>query len=388
MLKKPLDYENLKNFTVKLRAQDQGSPPKFSDTTLRVVVTDADDQNPKFLRDSYNGELPPDSTIGEIKVSPEPIRAVDQDVGLRSPLEYSINPSPESRYFSINPASGIVRLTTPLSSLDLQYAVTLVIKATQTDNPDRYALSTLIVTRKGVKQIDAPLAFLQNKFATKAREDLGIGSRILALPTNKAGKTLTYKILDNEQAQYFSIGSHGELVLKKALDYERRTKHTFNVFATDGTFNATTEVLVDVLDINDWEPRFRQSHYEFIIPKDMLQTSDPVVLGKLEAADGDRSGDKITLHLKGPMASLFTVDTKGMLWLRGERPNVTTAHFLAIATDSGLPPRSTSVPVTVNLEAPQVAQSSWAPGVLATFGIVLGLFIMVILAMSTYIYKQ
>lgn len=78
VLRKALDYETLKNFTVKLRAQDQGTPPKFSDTTLRVVITDADDQNPKFLREAYTGELPPDGTIGEIRIQPEPVRAFDQ----------------------------------------------------------------------------------------------------------------------------------------------------------------------------------------------------------------------------------------------------------------------------------------------------------------------
>lgn len=78
VLKKSLDYESLKNFTVTLRAQDQGSPPKFSDTTLRVIVEDADDQNPKFVRDSYRAELLPDGRIGELKILPEAIKAVDQ----------------------------------------------------------------------------------------------------------------------------------------------------------------------------------------------------------------------------------------------------------------------------------------------------------------------
>ena len=57
VLKKNLDYETLKNFTIKLRAQDQGIPPKFSDTFLRITINDADDQNPKFLRETYYGEL-------------------------------------------------------------------------------------------------------------------------------------------------------------------------------------------------------------------------------------------------------------------------------------------------------------------------------------------
>lgn len=78
VLKKSLDYEALKNFTVLLRAQDQGTPPKFSDTTLRVIVEDADDQNPKFIRDSYRAELPPEGRTAELKILPEPLKAVDQ----------------------------------------------------------------------------------------------------------------------------------------------------------------------------------------------------------------------------------------------------------------------------------------------------------------------
>lgn len=109
VLKKSLDYEMIKNFTIKLRAQDQGSPPKFSDTTLRVVVTDADDQNPKFLRDSYTAELPSNG-ISQIRVNPEAIQAIDQDEGIRAPLEYTINPSPEAKYFSIDRNSGVIRL--------------------------------------------------------------------------------------------------------------------------------------------------------------------------------------------------------------------------------------------------------------------------------------
>lgn len=115
VLKKSLDYEFIKNFTIKLRAQDQGSPPKFSDTILRVVVIDADDQNPKFLKDSYSAELPSNG-IGQLKINPEPIQAVDQDEGIRAPLMYSINPSPEAKYFSIDSSNGVIRITEPLPS--------------------------------------------------------------------------------------------------------------------------------------------------------------------------------------------------------------------------------------------------------------------------------
>lgn len=142
-----LDYEQLKNFTVKLRAQDQGTPPKFSDTFLRVFITDADDQNPKFTYESYTSEFPPIGKIGRLRVYPESVRAYDQDEGLQAEIRYSINPSPESRYFSINPKTADIDLIT---SFDVQ-KVTLVIKATQVDNKDRYALATLSVMREGAK---------------------------------------------------------------------------------------------------------------------------------------------------------------------------------------------------------------------------------------------
>lgn len=79
VLRKSLDYEQLKNFTITLRAQDQGTPPQYSDTNLQIIINDADDQNPKFLKDSYFGELPlQQNRLGELKIRPESIKAVDQ----------------------------------------------------------------------------------------------------------------------------------------------------------------------------------------------------------------------------------------------------------------------------------------------------------------------
>lgn len=151
VLRKPLDYELMHNFTVTLRAQDHGTPPKSSDTTLRVIIEDADDQNPKFLSDSYRAELPNETFVGELKVLPESIKAVDQDEGLRAPVQYAILPSSESRYFSIGARNGVVSVVAPLGGLTMLHAVTLVIRATQINNADRYALTTLVVTAKEVR---------------------------------------------------------------------------------------------------------------------------------------------------------------------------------------------------------------------------------------------
>lgn len=298
VLKKPLDYEQTKNFTVRLRAQDQGTPPKFSDTTLKIMIIDADDQNPKFKYESYRGELPPNGKVGRVKVYPEAIRAYDQDEGIQALIQYSISSSPDARFFSINPKTADIDLITPAPNSLTAHPITLVIRATQTDNKDRYALATLVISSgENLPNVKPPstapvnantipnlnnvntannvnknqnnfatstntvptrtsaLAFLQSKFETKVHEDTLAGTRILALPTNKPEKYLQYTILEKEQNDYFLIGKLGEVVLKRSLDYEKYTKHVFNVMASDELNNATTQVIVNVENVNDWEPR-------------------------------------------------------------------------------------------------------------------------------------
>lgn len=229
VLRKPLDYETVKNFTLILRAQDRGTPPKYSDTTLDVIIIDADDQNPKFLHESYWAELPTDNRIGELKVAPEPIRATDQDEGILAPIRYSIMNSPESRFFDINARTGILSLRLPLNQLEA-HSITLVVRATQVDNNDRYALTTVMISRKDTqrnRQYDA-LSFLQTRYYARVSEDTSIGSRLMALPTNKPGRSIQYYVLSDDAAKMFRIGLLGEVVLQSPLDYENQTKYTFS----------------------------------------------------------------------------------------------------------------------------------------------------------------
>lgn len=337
VLRKPLDYETIRNFTLTLRAQDQGNPPRYTDTTLDVIIIDADDQNPKFIRDSYWAELPIDGRVGELKILPESIRAVDQDEGILAPIRYSIMNSPESRFFEINARSGVITLKVPLGQMDLVHSITLVIRATQVDNNDRYALTTLIVSRKDAqernRQYDG-FSFVQSKFYARVNEDIGIGSRLMALPTNRPGRAVQYYIMNHEASKMFRIGPLGEVILQKPLDYENQTKHIFQVMGSDGVSNGTTEVVIDVLDVNDWEPRFRETTYDFSIPKS-VDPHRPFPLGKLEAADGDRF-DKINLDLKGAYSDYFQVDPDGMVWLKPNAPNISVMHLVATATDTGL----------------------------------------------------
>jgi hypothetical protein len=431
-LKKSLDYEQMKNFTVKLRAQDQGNPPKFSDTFLRVFITDADDQNPRFNYESYTAEFPSNGETGRLRVYPESIRAWDQDEGIQAEIRYSINPSSESRYFSINPKSGDIDLITPFDT----QKTTLVIKATQIDNKDRYALATLTVMRDGAKREQAMrndqsiqtiqvqgtsstnlhpvnidvattsimtstsssspsspsyksrLQFIQPKFEARVREDVPAGARLIALPTNKPSERyIKYSILDESQTDIFEIGQFGEVILKRSLDYEKAIRHLFRVFASDGVNNATCQVIIDVINVNEWDPRFRQPYYRFKFPmKEIENVSVPVALGKVEAADGDRN-ENINFNLRGQYSQHFAIDKSGVIWLKDpiEGMRKKEVSLIATATDSGQ--RSVSVPVTLTMD-PEVAPSTMSTSLLGILAALFMCFILIVLLISIMVYKR
>ncbi|XP_006625120.1 protocadherin Fat 4 isoform X2 [Apis dorsata] len=400
VLRKPLDYETLANFSVDIRAQDQGNPPKSSATTLYVNVIDADDQNPAFQSDQYKILVPRNiKTRKTLKVDPMAIKAMDQDVGINAPVKYTIQGG-ILPFLTLNPETAEVAITRPLYEHELLSPATIVVKATQLDNPDKYALSTIVVSRETDWNVEPtaggrlPVKFIRRDHQTTIPENTPPGSVLLTTGVNKLDSNLRFWLVGAiEDLERFSITNSGELILKGTLDYERRVQHSFLVRVTDGHHNDTSRVNVSVEDVNEWEPRFRHPRYEF----HAATSREGSIVGKLEAADGDRD-DKISLSLRGPDARSFEIRDNGELILRSVATvNGSLARLVAVASDSGRPPRSSMIPVIVHVPnsgslpiAARAAPAWLGSSVLlvAVFGAVLGLLGVIILVLILYIYKN
>ncbi|KAF3428479.1 hypothetical protein E2986_00275 [Frieseomelitta varia] len=428
VLRKPLDYETLANFSVDIRAQDQGNPPKSTTTTLFVNVIDADDQNPAFQSDQYKILIPRSIrtkwkglSLGIqiqmrriLKVDPAPIKAMDQDVGINAPVQYTIQGG-ILPFLTLNPETAEVAMTRPLYEHELLSPATIV--ATQIDNPDKYALSTIVVSREEDWIVEPtaggrlPVKFIRRDHQTSIPENTPPGSVLLTTGVNKIDSNLRFWLVGAiEDLERFSITNSGELILKGTLDYERRVQHSFLVRVTDGHHfllltlllnisqclnlqNDTSRVNVSVEDVNEWEPRFRHPRYEF----HAATLREGSIVGKLEAADGDRN-DKVSLSLRGPDARSFEIRDSGELILRSAATiNGSLARLVAVASDSGRPPRSSMIPVIVHIPnsgslpiAARAAPAWLGSSVLlvAVFGAVLGLLGVIILVLILYIYKN
>ncbi|CAG9576339.1 unnamed protein product [Danaus chrysippus] len=353
VVRRPLDYETTTNLTVRLRAQDGGAPPRHNDTTLTIDVLDADDQNPAFTHEHYSALIPEDAREGTVlETSPGPVSAYDQDRGINAPVTYSVrgSPSPADNHTSLvrlHKDSGQLTVTRDLLRASLP--ATIVIQATQVDNPDRYSLATLSVSRAGSESVSFP----RRSYSVSIREDAAPGTVLLSLDARGQGP-LQYFVSDRSFLQQFAISEEGEVVLRRALD--RLVRHyDYQVMVTDGRTNDTAHINMSVSAVNEWEPRFKHAQYSFVVERPAGEGR--VRVGRLHVYDGDPE-DRVSVRVAGPRAGDVTVDDEGDVFVSAAALRdlpADTMHLVATAVDSGTPPRQSSVPLSVRVSPPAPA---------------------------------
>nr|XP_050043071.1 protocadherin-16-like [Dermacentor andersoni] len=399
LLMDKLDHETLPKFTITLRAQDQGNPPQSSHTTLVVVVHDADDQNPRFKAESYFVQLHNNTRLGApLDVKPSKIEAEDPDEEIKAPIKYTFNSDAnEYSYFDLHPQTGHVSLVRPLPE-GFALPVTLVVRATQHDNPDRFALTTLTLTADRFPPHE--LHFLQEDYEARVMESTPPGQTLLTLQTtrsaaDKGGIRFELIIDGNEDAAAFTIHDSGELILAQSLDYETKQFYALKVLATDGKHSDVARVKVSVLDVNDNDPQFSEPRYSFTLT-DLDAVHQGALVGRVEASDAD-AGDSVQLAIDGPSARLFTINNQGEVRIRDlEYLNSSRSHLVVVATDSGVPPRKSTVLVEVQFpEALVLRSSALAPRrdegsfvLMTIFGALLGSLLLIIITLTLYILKN
>lgn len=103
--------------------------------------------------------------------------------------------------------------------------------------------------------------------------------------SKKSNTTINYPENANELFDIFS--NSGWLFLKKTLDREVQDRYELIVLVSDNgtpSATATTSVLINVLDVNDHDPRFIRELYEFSVEENMRRGA---IVGVVQAKDAD-----------------------------------------------------------------------------------------------------
>ncbi|XP_052071158.1 protocadherin-like wing polarity protein stan [Mytilus californianus] len=259
--------------------------------------------------------------------------------------------------FIINQLTGEITVSAT-TGLDYDNDVhSYMLQVLATDNGSPKLTGTAVVEVDVHNKNDNSPSFSNKTYTFKVMEDAPVLTMVgIIQASDKDGDDLKYSIASNTPgiAYYdeFSLESDtGLLTLKSSLI--DKTKITFTVQAKDSNKTGTATVIVNVIDVNNHPPMFKQKVYY----RDVAENDDNFTVTTVQATDKDNSpGNKnISYSIGSPWNTNFTVDSKtGKVKVKGhlDRELVDDSGlitFVVMATDQGNPPLTGAAEVTVKV---------------------------------------
>ena len=255
---------------------------------LTVSIGDVNDNSPVFTSTLYSVSVSESVAVGSQVVQ---VLAHDRDAGTNAQVRYTISGGNQARIFTINENTGVITLS---GSLDFETAevYNLIVTAQDFGSPSLSSSAFAVITV--TDENDNPPIFMPDSDVVEWDEDIPIGTLLYpARATDIDGNMqLVYSIFGN-QSRLFSVSTAtGDVILEGNLDFEEATSHTIFIVASDGVFNASLELTIIVLDVNDNPPVFVQSMYNISVAENVTIGEDLLTeLQPLQVVDLDGSSN-------------------------------------------------------------------------------------------------
>ncbi|XP_055018848.1 protocadherin-15a [Boleophthalmus pectinirostris] len=361
LLGKPLDRETTDQYRLIVTASD-GNPGGTSTTTVDIVVTDVNDNDPQF-----NVTTPLNFTVREeaANLFVGQVTATDPDAGANGQVRYRIVSHPD--LFTISP-NGTISTLVPLDR-ELRNQYSLVVEASDGAEVPRRTTLTITILVSDID--DNSPAFSQLNYVVNVPENSPVGTIILNLTAVDADlfSNVTYRIKTESAKQLFSLNPiTGELAVLQTVDFENLAalglgaSYSFQVEAVDqaGVMPpGEATVTVRITDMNDFAPIFSQDLYKGMVAPNAEKGT---VITTVFAEDQDPPGTPASFvrytvdHDLSPYSgSIFDVEeltgrivTKVNL---NEQPSVTFKLYV-IAYDDGEPVKTNTTLVEITVLQP------------------------------------
>ncbi|XP_074529698.1 protocadherin gamma-A4-like isoform X15 [Halichoeres trimaculatus] len=139
------DYEQIKDFKFRVKAQDGGSPPLSSNVTVKMVIQDQNDNPPQVLYPVQTGGsvvaemVPRTADVGYLVTK---VVAVDVDSGQNAWLSYKLQKATDRALFEVGLQNGEIRTIRQVSDKDaVKQRLTVIVE----DNGQPSRSATVIV---------------------------------------------------------------------------------------------------------------------------------------------------------------------------------------------------------------------------------------------------
>ncbi|XP_040903715.1 protocadherin beta-16-like isoform X10 [Toxotes jaculatrix] len=139
------DYEQIKDFHFRVKAQDGGSPPLSSNVTVKILIQDQNDNPPQVLYPVQTGGsvvaemVPRSADVGYLVTK---VVAVDVDSGQNAWLSYKLQKATDRALFEVGLQNGEIRTIRQVSDKDaVKQRLTVIVE----DNGQPSRSATVIV---------------------------------------------------------------------------------------------------------------------------------------------------------------------------------------------------------------------------------------------------
>ncbi|XP_028404999.1 cadherin-23-like isoform X3 [Dendronephthya gigantea] len=279
---KRLDRESVHTHSLVVSAKDHGTPSLSSNATVKIDVSDTNDENPVLIVDRTIFEIMENATNGTVVAK---FNATDADLGKNAKIGYRIVSGNSDGVFDINNQTGELFIVKGLNHESVQQ---YKIGIQAYDNGVPSLQSNIKVITINVQDTNDNLPFFPEKSVSlSVLENENSGSKVGSIKASDADASALfyYYIIGGTGADVFALDEEsGEVTTKKVLDRERNS--TYYIYVAVFNSKQTPEyiatlkppegsrrkrsvvenniqlVTITISDTNDNEPYFKENFYK------------------------------------------------------------------------------------------------------------------------------
>ncbi|XP_015200505.1 protocadherin-10 isoform X3 [Lepisosteus oculatus] len=258
----PLDRENIDSYTITVVAKDKGSPSLATSKSIKVQVSDENDNSPRFTQPIYDVYVTENNVPGAYIYA---VSAVDPDVGQNAYISYSIlecdiQGMSVFTYVSINSENGYLYA---LRSFDYEQLrdFSFMVQAKDSGSPELSSNATVNVIivdqNDNAPSVIAPLGKngTAKEHLPRSAEPGYLVTRIVAMDADDGDNArLSYSILrGNEMGMFRMDWRTGELRTARRVSSKRDPHHPYDLLIEvrdhgQPPLSSTASVVVMIVD--------------------------------------------------------------------------------------------------------------------------------------------
>ncbi|XP_076446580.1 protocadherin Fat 1-like isoform X2 [Babylonia areolata] len=370
------DREEKENYTLVVQVTDSNPEPRTAHAVVLVRVEDVNDNAPMFVKQPFRTVVPTDAEYGE---TVKRVTATDADLGENGNIRYFL-PSHLTDNgkdtFAINQYNGDI-VVKDLSEDDRNTNFLLTVEAVDQGTPP---LSTTVEVPIHVVDSSSPV-FESQHMEVQIPENTPVHSAVQSVQAvSPQGQKLIYSIVDGDRYGDFAVDFNTDMqelgpcliLVAGQLDRESQESYQLVIRASDVSSASYSDMTLSVLlqDVNDNTPMFDSLRYTHTV-SEVARVGTSIL--QVAARDADEAANSLIHYSLAPTSpdstdpQHFVINSEtGVIALHRSLDHEEQAEFtfLAVATDSGMPARSSTARVKVivldlNDNAPRFAQPSF-----------------------------